>query len=157
MARQLKKMSSASSWERSPTRRSNGHTELRMGGGLSLVFFGHRIRQSRHVTVPRAGRLIQKEIAVACRGFRILVDGDDDRLNVLIAPAFSRRHTTNFLQSLEEGRRLLLLVKPSHQCRSSILRGSPFLSLSRSAQRSSILLSILSSSASAEVVGKPAR
>src|SRR6516162_2513342 len=88
---------------------------------------------------------LEPEIAVAGRRFRILVDGDNDRLNVLIAPAFSRRHTTNFLQSLEEGRRLLFLVKPSHQCRPSILRGSPFLSfflsLSRWAQRSSILLS----------------
>ena len=87
-----------------------------------------------------------------------MVDGDHDRLNVLIAPAFSRRHTTNFLQSLEERRTFLLVVKPLHQCRPSILRGSPFLStflsLSRSAQRSLILLSILSSNASAEVVAR---
>jgi len=30
--------------------------------------------------LPRAGRLIQEEISVAGRRFRILVDGDDDRL-----------------------------------------------------------------------------
>jgi hypothetical protein len=35
---------------------------------------------SRHVGAPRAGRLTQKELAIAGRGFRILVDGDDDRL-----------------------------------------------------------------------------
>src|SRR6516165_9469473 len=102
---------------------------------------------------------LEPEIAVAGRRFRILVDGDHDRLNVLIAPAFSRRHTTNFLQSLEERRTFLLVVKPLHQCRPNFLRGRccSLFSLSRSAQRSSILLSVRSSSASAELVGKPAR
>jgi hypothetical protein len=28
------------------------------------------------------------------------IDGDDDRLHMLIAPAFSRRQTTRFLQRL---------------------------------------------------------
>jgi hypothetical protein len=75
--------------------------------------------------------------------------------NVLVAPTFSRGHATNFRQSLEEGRRFLLVVKPSHHFRPNVLRGcsflSSFFSLSRSAQRSSILLSMRSSSASAEV------
>src|SRR6516165_7565077 len=103
-------------------------------------------------------RLVQKEIAVASRGFRILVDGDDHRLNVLVAPTLTRSHATNFLQSLEEGQRLLLVVEPLHRCRPNFLRGRccSLFSLSRSAQRSSILLSIRSSSASAGVVGKPA-
>jgi hypothetical protein len=42
-------------------------------------------------------RLVQKELAIACRRFRILVDGDDDRLDVLIAPAFTRGETARFL------------------------------------------------------------
>jgi hypothetical protein len=43
---------------------------------------------SRHVGAPRAGRLVQEELAIAGRGFRILVDGDDDRLG----RASSRRY-----------------------------------------------------------------
>jgi hypothetical protein len=53
------------------------------------------------------GGLFKKEISVAGCCFRILVDGDDDRLNVLVASAFSRGHATNFLQILEEGRRFV--------------------------------------------------
>ena len=55
---------------------------------------------------PRAGRpridgrLVQKEIAIAGRGFRILIDGDDDRLHMLIAPAFSRGEAARFFQRL---------------------------------------------------------
>ena len=41
-------------------------------------------------TASEAMRLAQKEIAVASGRFRILIHGDDDRLDVLVAPAFSR-------------------------------------------------------------------
>jgi hypothetical protein len=47
--------------------------------------------------MPRAGRLVQEEVSIAGGGFRILVDGDDDRLDVLIAPAFTRGETARFL------------------------------------------------------------
>jgi hypothetical protein len=63
----------------------------------------------------RAGRLVQEELAVAGRRFRILVDGDDDRLDVLIAPAFSCGETTNFFERSEKRRRFFLVVEPSHQ------------------------------------------
>jgi hypothetical protein len=79
-------------------------------------------------------RLVQEEIAIAGRCFCIVIDGDDNRLHMLIAPTFSRSEITD------------LIGEPSrHHC-----RPPSNLSLSRSAQRSSILLSIRSSSASAE-------
>ena len=62
----------------------------------------------------QALRLVEKEIAVAGRRLRILVDGDDDRLDVLIAPAFTRGHAANFLQRLQERRRVAFIVEPSH-------------------------------------------
>jgi hypothetical protein len=45
----------------------------------------------------------QKELAVARPRFRILIDCDDDRLDALIAPAFSRGETTNFFDMSERG------------------------------------------------------
>jgi hypothetical protein len=42
-------------------------------------------------------RLVQEEIAVAGRCFRILVDGDDDRLDVLITPTLPRTPSWGFL------------------------------------------------------------
>jgi hypothetical protein len=50
-----------------------------------------------------AGGLFRNKVAVAGRGFRILVNGDDDRLDLLIAPAFSRRETTNLFGALRKG------------------------------------------------------
>jgi hypothetical protein len=35
----------------------------------------------RHVVAPRTGRLVQEELAIAGGSFRILIDGDDDRLH----------------------------------------------------------------------------
>ena len=34
--------------------------------------------------------LVQKELSVAERRFGVLVDGNDDRLNVVVAPALAR-------------------------------------------------------------------
>ena len=73
--------------------------------------------------MPRAGRLVQKELAVAGRRFRILVDGDDDRLDVLIAPAFLRGEAARLLKSFEKGRRFFLVVEPSHSTKSKPIPG----------------------------------
>jgi len=43
-----------------------------------------------------AVRLVQKEVAVTQRGLRILVDCDDDGLDVLVAPTFTRGQMPNF-------------------------------------------------------------
>jgi len=48
------------------------------------------------------GPLVQQELAVASRCFRILIDGDNDRLDMLIAPAFPRRQTTGFFERLAD-------------------------------------------------------
>jgi hypothetical protein len=55
----------------------------------------------RYVAPPRSNtlRLVQKELAVAGRCFCVLIDGDDDRLHMLIAPAFPGRETTSFFES----------------------------------------------------------
>jgi hypothetical protein len=45
-------------------------------------------------------RLVQEELAVAGRGFGILVDGDDDRLDVLITLAVDD-HLGRMLKSLD--------------------------------------------------------
>jgi hypothetical protein len=45
-------------------------------------------------------RLIQKEIAIAGRGFRVPINRDDDRLDMLIAVAFSGGETSSFLERL---------------------------------------------------------
>jgi hypothetical protein len=55
--------------------------------------------QSRHITTPgTAMRLIQKELAVAGRCLRILINRDDDRLDVLIASTFSSSEIAYFLE-----------------------------------------------------------
>jgi hypothetical protein len=67
----------------------------------------------RNIVRPRLaniGRLVREEIAVASGGFRILVDGDDDCLNVLIAPTFSRSETTNLFE--REWRRVRFIIEP---------------------------------------------
>ena len=55
----------------------------------------------RYVAPPRSNtlRLIQKVLAIASRCFCVLIDGDDDRLHMLIAPAFPGRETTSFFES----------------------------------------------------------
>jgi hypothetical protein len=45
-------------------------------------------------------RLVQKEVAIARRRFRVLVDRNDDRLDVLVAPTLSRCLTAGFLEGL---------------------------------------------------------
>jgi hypothetical protein len=66
---------------------------------------GHRRRNSDYGMSPRLAppaKLcgFQKELAVARPRFRILIDCDDDRLDVLIAPSLSRGETTNFFERL---------------------------------------------------------
>ena len=78
-------------------------------------------------SLSRAGRLVQKEIAVAGRRFRILVDRDNDRLDMLIAPAFRRRETTNFFESLKERAGVLLVVDLSQEGATSQRPGLPLL------------------------------
>jgi hypothetical protein len=46
-------------------------------------------------------RLVRKEIAVARSSFGILIDRDNDRLDVLIAPTFSGSEIAHFLERLE--------------------------------------------------------
>jgi hypothetical protein len=55
--------------------------------------------------------------AIAGRRFRILIDGDDDRLDMLIEPTFSRGEAARFFEGLQKRRRLFLVVKPSHRVR----------------------------------------
>jgi hypothetical protein len=43
-------------------------------------------------------RLIVEELAIAGRDLRILVDGDDDRSNVLVAPAFTRGEMSSLFE-----------------------------------------------------------
>jgi len=56
----------------------------------------------RHVAPPRPMRLVQEEIAIAGCAFCILIDGDDDRLDVLIAPALSGGEAARLLYSVSQ-------------------------------------------------------
>jgi hypothetical protein len=50
--------------------------------------------QSRHVTAPATShpiRLVEKITAVTERRFGVLIDRNDDRLHMRVAPAFARR------------------------------------------------------------------
>ena len=53
----------------------------------------------RRVAAFQTGRPVQKDVAVAGGCFRILIDGDDDRLHMLIAPALSGRETGALLRA----------------------------------------------------------
>jgi hypothetical protein len=54
----------------------------------------------RHVAAFQTGRPVQKVVAGGC--FRILIDGDDDRLHMLIAPALSGRETARCFERLQD-------------------------------------------------------
>jgi hypothetical protein len=62
----------------------------------------------------RGGELVRK-LAIADRCFRRLINGDDDGLNVLIAPTFSGGEMADFLERLERGRRVRFVVEPSQR------------------------------------------
>jgi hypothetical protein len=64
-------------------------------------------------------RLVQKEFAIAGGCFGILIDGDDDRLDVLIAPTFSGGKVTHLLERLEKRMRVRLIFKPKARSGSS--------------------------------------
>jgi hypothetical protein len=57
---------------------------------------------SAYGTSPRfrPGGLFKKDVAGGC--FRILIDGDDDRLHMLIAPALSGRETARCFERLQD-------------------------------------------------------
>jgi hypothetical protein len=59
-------------------------------------------QRSAVVTHVSDGPTAQVAVAGGCLG--ILVNGDDDRLHVLIAPTLSRGEAARFLKSLEKGR-----------------------------------------------------
>jgi hypothetical protein len=59
-------------------------------------------------------RLVQKEFAIAGSRFRILINGDNDRLDVLVAPTLSGGEMAHFLERLEKWMRVRLIFKPSH-------------------------------------------
>jgi hypothetical protein len=66
---------------------------------------GRKIKASlrlRHVAAFQTGRPVQKDVAVAGGCFRILIDGDDDRLRMLIAPALSGRETARCFERLQD-------------------------------------------------------
>jgi hypothetical protein len=69
---------------------------------LGLLQFASGPFLSRNIALPRAWRLIQKEVAVAGGRLGVLINGDDDRLHMLIAPAFSRCEAARFAL-LEKG------------------------------------------------------
>jgi hypothetical protein len=77
--------------------------------------FSRWAESSGNVVVPpiaNALRLIQKKFPVAQRSFGILIDGNNDRLDVLVAPAFARRQLPNFRKRFDEGRIVSVVVKP---------------------------------------------
>jgi hypothetical protein len=49
-------------------------------------------------------RPVPEELAVTGRGFRILVNGDNDRLDVVIAPALMHTYAPSFGKGLDEWR-----------------------------------------------------
>ncbi|MGY3611013.1 MULTISPECIES: hypothetical protein [unclassified Bradyrhizobium] len=104
--------------------------------------------------------LIQEEVPVAERGFSILVDRKRDGLDVEETPPVPRTSAN----CLDEGQRIFAVIEPFptryHDLPPSSLSlgfGAVAFSLSRSAQRLSILSRILCSNASAEAVDIPAR
>jgi hypothetical protein len=56
--------------------------------------------------------LVQKVLAVAGRGFGVLVNRNQDRLNVLIAPILSRQQTPGFIERFQNRRRVCLVAEP---------------------------------------------
>ena len=108
---------------------------------------------------------VQEELPVAKGGLSILIDRDDDGLDVMVAPALAGRPDPDLGQAFYPRRVIVALVvllgTLGHHDRPPKTRpltgGCSFLSRSRSAHRSSILLSIRSKSASAEAVEIPAR
>src|SRR6202012_2499809 len=95
-------------------------------------------------TASNRMRLVQKIIPIAGRRFRILVDRNDDRLDVLVAPPFPRRSVAHVVQGLEKRRQFWLVGKISPHFlppSAPVLRtGASFLSRSRRVQRSSMVV-----------------
>ena len=112
-----------------------------------------------------AAGLVQKELPVTQRRFRILIDRHDNCLDVMVTPAFASCPASNLRQGPNPRRMILFLVIPfegfcyhERPPKTLPLEGpSAFLSRSRSVHNSSILMSILSKSVSAEAVEIPAR
>ena len=76
-----------------------------------------RVRQTAklgNAALSRIRRLAQEEIAIACRRLGILVNGDNDCLHMLIAPAFPRGQATRLFKRLQKGCRIALIIEPAH-------------------------------------------
>jgi hypothetical protein len=71
--------------------------------------------QSRHVIAPATPnpiRLVEKITPVTQRRFGILVDRNDDRLHMRVAPAFPRRLDANLRQGFYPRRVIRVVVVP---------------------------------------------
>jgi hypothetical protein len=69
------------------------------------------------VVVPFAADtvgLVQNEFPIAERRFRVLVDGDNDRLDTVIAEALTGCPMTDLGKGLDPGRILSVVVVPFH-------------------------------------------
>ena len=75
--------------------------------------------QSQNVIAPATPnpiRLVEKITPVTQRRFGILVDRNDDRLHMRVAPAFPRRLDANLRQGFYPRRVIRVVVVPSERC-----------------------------------------
>ena len=123
---------------------------------------------SRHVAVLPASRdhsgLVEEILTIACCRFRILVNRNHDCFDMPDAPPLLSTSLPDVMKRGQKGQEVLFVAVKS--CRATYQlrppstlffgRGSSAFMRSRSAQRVSILSSILRSNASADAVGMPA-
>jgi hypothetical protein len=107
-------------------------------------------------------RPVPEKFSVACRRLSVLIDGQYDRLDVVIAPSLVHTDLSNLGQSFEERRMISAVGEISlhhFQPRGTLPAVGPGAasSLSRSVQSVSIFASILCSRISAEAAEIPAR
>jgi hypothetical protein len=79
---------------------------------------GYEHDPSRNVIAPAAPnpiRLVEKITSVTQRRFGILIDRNDDRLHMRVAPAFPRRLDTDFGQGFYPWRIIRVVVVPSER------------------------------------------
>ena len=89
-----------------------------MGWSASNLQF-NKPCQLRNVLAPattNAIRLVEKVTPVTQRRLGILVDRDDDRLHMRVAPAFARGLDADFRQSVYPWRVIRVVVVPSKRC-----------------------------------------
>src|SRR5690348_17331411 len=135
-----------------------GSASLRKRAPTRLVPIPSHVLRDIALTTD-ALRLIEKVAAVARRGFRVLINGNCDSLDVLVAPSLPDREVTSLVEHSEKHGRVGLVLEVFHHFRPPSTRGGlrrAARTRSRSVQRSSIVSSIRWSRASAEVVEIPA-